>query len=108
MSKLRRILSPALLAATAIALVPAAHSEPAHKPSSAVAPDNATVSRRAQTLLAQMTPEEKAGQLTDYFYFGQLSPAMGRSVEDAVAKGHAGALLFTTDPATINRVQKIA
>ena len=55
-----------------------------------------------------MTPAEKAGQLSDLFYFGQLASAMGKPVEDAVARGEAGALLFLTDPATINRIQKIA
>jgi beta-glucosidase len=100
----RPILRAALLAASAISLSPAAHAEP----SRAAAPDDATASARARALLAQMTPAEKAGQLTDFFYFGQLSPALGAAVEAEVAKANAGALLFTTDPATINRVQKIA
>ncbi|MDB5724527.1 MAG: glycoside hydrolase, family 3-like [Novosphingobium sp.] len=100
----RPILRAALLAASAISLSPVAHAEP----SRAAAPDDAVVSARARALLAQMTPAEKAGQLTDFFYFGQLLPALGAAVETEVAKANAGALLFTTDPATINRVQKIA
>jgi len=71
-------------------------------------------------LIAQMTPEEKAGQLTQHFYFrlpagaetelalppdidGQ--PAM---LESSVGDGGAGALLFVTDPGEINRLQRLA
>ena len=77
-------------------------------PSVKARPSDAEVSARAQSLLSQMTPEEKAGQLSDYFYFGQLLPALGKPVEEAVAKGQAGALLFVTDAAAINRIQKVA
>ena len=67
---------------------------------------------------AGMTAAEKAGQLTQYFYFGfhgdghRLSawtsssqPAM---VEAALGRGEAGSLLFVTDPAEINRLQRLA
>lgn len=59
---------------------------------------------RAQELLARMTPAEKAGQLTQYFYF----PHVSDQVDAAVRRGEAGALLFVTDPAEINRLQRIA
>ena len=67
-----------------------------------------------------MTPAEKAGQLTQYFYFSLPSerrptrrwtpdvsaqPAM---VEAARRPGRAGSLLFVTDPAEINRLQRLA
>ena len=95
----RHLLKSALLAACAMTVADSA---------TAATPDDAAVAARARALLAQMNPEEKAGQLTDYFYFGQIAPFMAPPVEAAVAKGQAGALLLTTDPATINRVQKIA
>ncbi|HWV25571.1 MAG TPA: beta-glucosidase BglX [Thermomicrobiales bacterium] len=59
---------------------------------------------RAQELLARMTPAEKAGQLTQLFYFPQTA-AKG---EAAVRSGEAGALLFVADPAETNRLQRIA
>ncbi|MEA2310386.1 MAG: beta-glucosidase, partial [Solirubrobacteraceae bacterium] len=71
-------------------------------------------------LLAAMTTAEKAGQLTQYFYFGfqrekstDFDPGTGDEsqpgkVEAALARGEAGALLFVTDPAEINRLQRLA
>ena len=69
------------------------------------APRDATTQARA--LLAQMTAEEKIGQLSQYFYFAQFPP-LAKAVDTAIAKGQAGAVLFTTDPALINRAQKMA
>ncbi|WP_433605060.1 glycoside hydrolase family 3 N-terminal domain-containing protein [Dactylosporangium sp. CA-139114] len=73
---------------------------------------------RIETLLAGMSPEEKAGQLTQYFYFklpGEADPALGfdadeqpRAAEAALGRGGAGALLFVTDPAEVNRLQRLA
>ncbi len=79
-----------------------------------------TIQSRVDELIAQMTPAEKAGQLTQYFYFGlptgaQTPPELdfeaGRQpemVESALRDGGAGALLFVTDPAEINRLQRLA
>ncbi|MGZ4610996.1 MAG: hypothetical protein ACXV2H_12125, partial [Actinomycetes bacterium] len=65
-----------------------------------------------------MTPAEKAGQLTQYFYFrlpAGAVPALDfepdeqpNMVEAALCKGGAGSLLFVTDPAEINRLQRLA
>lgn len=78
------------------------------------------VSARVEALLADMTAAEKAGQLTQYFYFKVASspdmeerlqtdfsrqPAM---VEAALAAGGAGSLLFVTDPEETNRLQRLA
>ncbi|HEX3186928.1 MAG TPA: glycoside hydrolase family 3 N-terminal domain-containing protein, partial [Pyrinomonadaceae bacterium] len=53
-----------------------------------------------------MTMEEKVGQLNQLFYFTQfMQPAM---VEPGIREGKVGSLLFITDPATINRFQKVA
>jgi beta-glucosidase len=77
-----------------------------------------SVQARVEELLAAMTTEEKAGQLTQYFYFRlpagaepslafdpDAQPAM---VETALRAGAAGSLLFVTDPAETNRLQRLA
>jgi beta-glucosidase len=77
-------------------------------PASATKPlADAEVLVRANELIARMTPAEKAGQLSQYFYFHQLPP-LAELVDKALAKGEVGSLLFVTDPAEINRLQKIA
>ena len=62
---------------------------------------------RADALLAQMTPEEKAGQMSEYFYLSPY-PQVTRPLEEKIARGEVGALLFVSDPATTNRLQRIA
>jgi len=65
-----------------------------------------TVDRRVTQLLSQMTLEEKIGQVNQLFYFKQfMQPEM---VEPALREGKIGSLLFVTDPAIINRFQKVA
>jgi beta-glucosidase len=83
------------------------------------APDDA-VSARVDQLMTQLSLEEKAGQLTQYFYFNlppaeeieatlhtdfSRQPAM---VEEVLGEGKVGSLLFVTDPAQINRLQRLA
>jgi beta-glucosidase len=75
---------------------------------------------RVDELLSQMTPEEKAGQLTQYFYFrlpagAEVDPALPmdraeqpKMVEEALRRGEASSLLFVTDPAEVNRLQRLA
>ncbi|MGK5684029.1 beta-glucosidase BglX [Actinoplanes sp. URMC 104] len=82
--------------------------------------DHQHTAARVDELLSRMTPAEKAGQLTQYFYFklpagAQPDAALGidpdaqpRAVEEALARGEAGSLLFVTDPAEINRLQRLA
>jgi beta-glucosidase len=68
-----------------------------------------------ERLLAQLTVEEKAGQLTQYFYFPRQvespdAPPGGDQpgeVEAAMRVGGVGSLLFQTDPAEINRLQRL-
>ncbi len=64
---------------------------------------DAAVEQRVNALLKQMSVEEKIGQLSQLFVFGPPGP-----VEDAVAKGQVGSLLFVTDPAEINQLQRLA
>ncbi len=62
--------------------------------------------QRAETLLAQMTLEEKIGQMNQLFFFPQfMKPEM---MDGGIRKGEIGSLLFVTDPALINRFQKVA
>jgi beta-glucosidase len=98
------------------------------------------VDDRVEDLLSRMTVEEKAGQLSQYFYFGAIGevPAVPDSdgvpsgssaesasssesasassaflrqpkmVEAAIANGEAGSVLFVSDAATLNRLQRLA
>ncbi len=79
-----------------------------------------TIQSQVDELIAQMTPAEKAGQLTQYFYFRlparpEAAPALDfeadaqpKMVESALRDGRAGSLLFVSDPAEINRLQRVA
>jgi len=82
--------------------------------------------QRALDLLARMTIDEKAGQLCQYFYFGDMGPLPGgldidslppeqrrflrqpEMVEAAVARGGAGSVLFVKSAAMANRLQRLA
>jgi beta-glucosidase len=77
-----------------------------------------STSPRVAELLAALSTEEKIGQLTQYFYLqlpansaagplGDLT-AQPQMVEEALAAGGAGALLFVKDPAEVNRLQRAA
>ncbi|WP_433519574.1 glycoside hydrolase family 3 N-terminal domain-containing protein [Nonomuraea sp. CA-143628] len=80
---------------------------------------------RVADLLSRMTVEEKAGQLTQYFYFSMAVTPPGvdiaslpseqqaylelpKMVEDAIRAGRAGSALFAKDAETTNRLQRIA
>jgi hypothetical protein len=78
--------------------------------------DDAARRALVDDLSARLSPAEKAGQLTQYFYFGGLaeddavvwSPAQQAAlVEAALARGGAGSLLFVFDPEQINRLQRL-
>jgi beta-glucosidase len=104
MAAFRRLVKAALLVGGCLAVASAAQAERPKRRSHG----HDDVAARAKALLAQMTPEEKAGQLSQYFYFVGAPPAMTQPIDDAMAKGQVGALLFVTDPAEINRIQKNA
>ncbi len=84
-----------------------------------MAPNMSTdaVRARVDELISQMTPAEKAGQLTQYFYFrlprnaettlGFDPDAQPTMVEAVLHAGGAGSLLFVTDPAETNRLQRL-
>lgn len=64
-----------------------------------------TAEQRADALLKQMTLEEKIGQLNQA---GGSFQKDAPSDEDLVRKGLAGSVLWVSEPAAINRLQKIA
>jgi beta-glucosidase len=78
------------------------------------------IQAQVDELLRRMTPAEKAGQVTQYFYFrlpagAATEPALGmdpdaqpRAVEEVLGRGAVGSLLFVTDPAETNRLQRLA
>jgi len=68
--------------------------------------DELRVRQRADALLAQMTLDEKIGQMNQLFFFGQFMKP--DSMDAAIRKGEIGSMLFVTDPSMINRWQKIA
>jgi beta-glucosidase len=57
-----------------------------------------------------MTPEEKAGQLTQFFDFGDI-PGMGsmrKPLEEMIGKGGVGSLVLVSDPKVANHFQRLA
>src|SRR5271165_6225585 len=105
-SNMKRALVPMVITVIRIfALTPAAAA--AQPPAMPVAPTEKVVRARADALIAQMTPQEKAGQLSQFFYF-TIFPPMNAGTDAAIEAGGAGALLFVTDPTSINRLQHIA
>jgi beta-glucosidase len=78
--------------------------------------DEQAIRSRVDELMADMTAAEKAAQLTQYFYMRPPAAAQPESalfaqpemVESALREGGAGSLLFVTDPAEINRLQRLA
>lgn len=75
------------------------------------------ITDRVDQLINEMTTAEKAGQVTQYFHFSGLAsddmlpgdqptdPA--GAVEAALGRGEVGSLLFVTDPAETNRLQRL-
>jgi beta-glucosidase len=65
---------------------------------------DAQVDARANALIAQMTPEEKAGQLIK---INGLA-AGGAQLEQAIKAGRLGSVAYITDPHDIDRLQHVA
>jgi len=69
--------------------------------------DDLEIAERVATLMAKMTVEEKAGQLTQYFSFPGLPDKMAE-IEVELRAGRAGSLLFVSEASEIDRLQRIA
>ena len=65
---------------------------------------NAAVGARAEALIARMTPDEKAAQLTVSF----VMPGSEATAAEAKAAAGAGALLLISDPRVANHLQHLA
>jgi beta-glucosidase len=108
MKSVRKLRRAALASATLLATLGCAAALGRSLPPQHAAPlDDATVRARADALIAKMTPEEKAGQITQYFDF-TTAPEESKRVTDEMAAARAGSLLFVTDPAELDRLQHIA
>ncbi len=66
------------------------------------------VEKRVDSLLKQMTLQEKIGQLNQLFVLPQPMPGMPALKDEDIARGDYGSFLFVTNPAEINRMQHIA
>ena len=96
------LLRSLILVASIAWLGPFVHAQ-SHAVSSA--PSELAVQQRANTLLRDMTTDEKIGQLTQLFY--QYFPDTV-SFEERIRKGQVGSFLFITDPVAINHLQHVA
>lgn len=74
--------------------------------------DSQSPKSRARALLAQMTLDEKAGQVRQYFCFGTAAEAVGplaaeaRKMEEVFATGTLGSLLFVSKASETNALQR--
>ena len=67
------------------------------------------IERRIESLLKQMSLEEKVGQLNQDSYGHPTGPTTGRStVDESIKRGEIGSFLNVTDPVLSNRLQRIA
>jgi beta-glucosidase len=70
------------------------------------------IERRANQLLSQMSVEEKIGQLCQLFYIPPMFNIPGLSpeqpVDESIAQGKLGSLVYVGDVATSNHLQHIA
>ncbi|MEL4358099.1 MULTISPECIES: glycoside hydrolase family 3 N-terminal domain-containing protein [unclassified Luteococcus] len=72
------------------------------------------VDERVTDLLSRMSVEQKAGQVSQFFYFGNPEASEANAdndvheVEQAIIDGRAGSVLFVRDVVTANRLQKLA
>lgn len=94
-----------MIVALACAAVATAGAGAQAAPAPAAPLDEQQVRARADALLAQMTPDEKAAQIVTQFNMG--IPGQEKAIDEAVAK-NLGSFLFVTDPKETNRLQRIA
>lgn len=109
-SDLRGLTTAYLLVAAFIAgISSAAHSQTARHSQPPIAISSPAIEARVDSLLRQMTTEEKVGQLVQYSAGQPTGPGTGRTdYEDMIAHGQIGSLFNVVDPHQINIYQHIA
>src|SRR4029077_12349595 len=107
-TRTRALAQRLLVCALSVAIGPSAMAQT----SSGTAPDDRVVRERVNALLKQMTLEEKIGQLSQLFDFGKDKPKDmtldQRTLDEAITGRRVRTMLFVTDPAEINRLQRLA
>jgi beta-glucosidase len=99
---MRNIRTVALFLTSAFAFLTTARNAPAQ--ANLISQDSA---RRAESLLKQMTIDEKVGQLTQSA--GIVMPMLGsEKPDDLIQQGKVGSVLWLTDVKEINRLQHLA
>lgn len=84
-------------------------SSPASNQATSHFPASAEARQQAKNLLAQMTLEEKIGQLVQFSMQLATGPEHGQiQAEEMISKGGLGSILNTTGAAKINQLQKVA
>ena len=68
--------------------------------------NDAEINRKVEDLLRQMTVEEKVGQLSQLGGMPFIPDSI--KIDERVRRGHAGSILWLSDPKAINRLQHIA
>jgi len=70
---------------------------------------DASLEPRVESILGQMTLEEKVGQLVQYSAGQPTGPGTGRTdYDDMISRGQIGSMLNVREPNEINKYQKIA
>ena len=72
-------------------------------PPSPAPPSHDSIRQSVDALLQKMTLEEKIGQLTQFFSF-----EAPKDLDAKISRGEVGSMLFVTDPAEHNRLQRLA
>ncbi len=80
-----------------------------HPAAASIGIADSRLDQRVDSILKQMTLEEKIGQLVQYSAGQPTGPGTGRTdYEDMIAKGQIGSLFNVVDPHLINTYQRIA
>ncbi len=97
-----------LLSLSLIAIACIVFQTPAVRGQASKFSDGQPAEQRADALLKQMTLEEKIGQLNQAAGLPLVTLPEAPSAQEQVREGLAGSVLWVTEPADINRFQKIA